>query len=283
MSTVAYRFLTRGGTAANLATVNEVPLARELVVETDTGKMKLGDGETNYNDLAYIGDLERLGAGSDGDFLRFLDGAPAWGGLELGNLVAGSGVTLSGTLTGRLFGSGNVTIHAAGGGGGGAVELISQVVTSGSQSTVSFTSIPSIFAHLELRILGRGDATATNVEGRIQFNGDTANNYDLVRENRFGNVNAAGTAYLGGFSLPAATAPSGAAGAANIEIPGYTTSFHKSVVAKSVMKEANTTPGLYAQNGGGFWRNTSVIEQIDVFLSSGNWADGSVVSLYGIG
>ena len=54
MSTVAYRFLTRGGTAANLATVNAVPLARELVVETDTGKVKLGDGVTPYNELPYI-------------------------------------------------------------------------------------------------------------------------------------------------------------------------------------------------------------------------------------
>lgn len=48
------RFLVRGGTAANLATVNEVPLMRELVVERDTGKMKLGDGATAYNSLPYI-------------------------------------------------------------------------------------------------------------------------------------------------------------------------------------------------------------------------------------
>ncbi|ASK91042.1 hypothetical protein KWH04_01210 [Xanthomonas campestris pv. trichodesmae] len=48
------RFLVRGGTAANLATVNEVPLVRELVIERDTRKMKLGDGVTAYNALPYI-------------------------------------------------------------------------------------------------------------------------------------------------------------------------------------------------------------------------------------
>lgn len=52
--TTALRFLVRGGTAANLATVNEVPLARELVAATDSGRLKLGDGTTPYNDLPYI-------------------------------------------------------------------------------------------------------------------------------------------------------------------------------------------------------------------------------------
>jgi hypothetical protein len=44
----------RGGTAAGLAAANETPLQRELYVEYDTGKMKVGDGVTAYNDLDYI-------------------------------------------------------------------------------------------------------------------------------------------------------------------------------------------------------------------------------------
>lgn len=53
MTTIALRFTLRRGTAANLATVNEVPLHGELVVETDTGRAKLGDGATSYNSLPY--------------------------------------------------------------------------------------------------------------------------------------------------------------------------------------------------------------------------------------
>ena len=53
--TIHYRFLVRGGTAAALASRNEIPLARELVVETDTGKIKLGDAVTPFNDLPYLG------------------------------------------------------------------------------------------------------------------------------------------------------------------------------------------------------------------------------------
>lgn len=54
------RFKLRRGTAANLATVNEVPFEGEIVYETDQGladgkyKIKIGDGVTHYNDLPYI-------------------------------------------------------------------------------------------------------------------------------------------------------------------------------------------------------------------------------------
>lgn len=52
--TIQYRFLVRGGTAAALAARNEVPLARELIIETDTRLMKLGDGVTAYNALPFF-------------------------------------------------------------------------------------------------------------------------------------------------------------------------------------------------------------------------------------
>jgi hypothetical protein len=44
----------KGGTAANLASVNPTPAAREPVVETDTRLMKIGDGTTAYASLGYV-------------------------------------------------------------------------------------------------------------------------------------------------------------------------------------------------------------------------------------
>lgn len=58
--TILDRFRIRRGTAADLATVNEVPLADELVYESDQGlsdgkyKIKIGNGTTHYNDLPYL-------------------------------------------------------------------------------------------------------------------------------------------------------------------------------------------------------------------------------------
>jgi len=45
----------RGGRADILQAVNPVLLAREIMIETDTGKLKVGDGTTHWNDLAYYG------------------------------------------------------------------------------------------------------------------------------------------------------------------------------------------------------------------------------------
>lgn len=65
---INYRFLVRGGTAANLAAVNEVPKQRELVYETDTGRAKLGDGVSAWLELPYSAlgffDLTDLADGS---------------------------------------------------------------------------------------------------------------------------------------------------------------------------------------------------------------------------
>lgn len=51
--TLPLRFQLRAGTAADLATANEVPIDRELVIEMDTSKAKIGDGVTAWNDLPY--------------------------------------------------------------------------------------------------------------------------------------------------------------------------------------------------------------------------------------
>ena len=43
----------RGGTAADLTSVNLLPARREIVVEVDTGRIKVGDGVRKWNELPY--------------------------------------------------------------------------------------------------------------------------------------------------------------------------------------------------------------------------------------
>jgi hypothetical protein len=52
-TTVNYRFQIAGKSAATLTADNPIPLAREMVRETDTGKIKFGDGATAWNSLGY--------------------------------------------------------------------------------------------------------------------------------------------------------------------------------------------------------------------------------------
>jgi len=42
------------GTAAALTATNPVIAAGQIVYETDTGKMKIGDGTTAWSSLAYV-------------------------------------------------------------------------------------------------------------------------------------------------------------------------------------------------------------------------------------
>lgn len=83
------RFKLRGGLAADLADVNEVPLRREMIVELDnlftTGefKAKIGDGTTHYNDLPY---LQTGGSGG-------------------GSYIAGVGIDISGNVIASTVGA----------------------------------------------------------------------------------------------------------------------------------------------------------------------------------
>jgi hypothetical protein len=53
-------------------------------------------------------------------------------------------------------------------------------VGSGGTSTISFTSIPATFTHLQLRIFAR-DTTAANQSMAVTFNSDTGSNYSSHR------------------------------------------------------------------------------------------------------
>lgn len=66
----------RRDTASNWSTNNPTPSAGEPCFETDTGKLKIGDGSTKYNDLAY------QGGGSASDNMVTTDTAQTISGLK---------------------------------------------------------------------------------------------------------------------------------------------------------------------------------------------------------
>lgn len=81
----------RRDTAANWTSANPTLAQGEFGFETDTKKAKIGDGTTAWNSLAYVTIS------------------------STGNLVAGTNITLSGTISNRLIGTGDVTINATSG------------------------------------------------------------------------------------------------------------------------------------------------------------------------
>lgn len=103
------RWLMRGGTAANLAAVDEVPLERELQIETDTLKLKLGDGVTAWSLLPYIG-TDSIPEQSN---LYYTD-SRVYAAVK-GQLVAGPNVTLTPDDETET-----IQVDASGSGGGGS-------------------------------------------------------------------------------------------------------------------------------------------------------------------
>lgn len=97
MSVRYQTFQFRRGTAAEWSARNPTLLAGEAGYETDTNRLKFGDGVRAWSALSYVGDLEgsvlsglsdvALSGLADGDVLRYSSGA--WRNSPESNLVDG--------------------------------------------------------------------------------------------------------------------------------------------------------------------------------------------------
>ena len=115
---MAFRFQLRRDTALVWSAVDPVLLIGELAYETDTNRMKIGDGATPWNDLPYFLDSVYSVNGQAGYVMLYTDDIPEgatainkWYSNDLvaDLLQAGDGVTLDYNATG-----GTLTISASG-------------------------------------------------------------------------------------------------------------------------------------------------------------------------
>jgi hypothetical protein len=173
-------------------------------------------------------------------------------------------------------------MDGAGGAAGGSYESI-QTVT-GTGSSLSFTSIPSTYKHLQIRGLTRDGSDSAVV---AQFNSDTSTS-NYAHHRLYGN----------GSTVTAEGYPSGTFpfGFAMISLTnGVPASTYATVIA-DIADYASTTKNktvrsFYGQdqNGSGqvgltssLWLNTAAITSILLRPYSGTFAAGTVFSLYGI-
>jgi len=68
------RVQQKRGTASALASVNPTPAAGEIIWESDTNKLKVGDGTTAYNSLPYVTTGGSAAAGLTGYGAKLLFG-----------------------------------------------------------------------------------------------------------------------------------------------------------------------------------------------------------------
>jgi hypothetical protein len=212
--------------------------------------------------------------------------------------VSGSPVTASGTLAATWANAAANKVFAGPASGAAAppglrslvaadmptaaLTLITETVTSGSAANVTFSPIPATYRDLQVRVRARGDTAAGNTDIRLQFNGDTANNYDWLEENRFGTANGNGVAFMAVGIIAAATATASYVSGFFIDIFDYRgTAFFKQAASYIGLIGAQNLAGMLIDHRAGWWRSTAAITAVKVFPSAGNFVDGSVVSLYG--
>jgi hypothetical protein len=167
------------------------------------------------------------------------------------------------------------------GGGGGSYESIATATGNGTASTVTFSSIPSTYASLQLRVLAK---TAADTFFRIRVNGDTTTNYS--RHSVYGDGSSVGVqgnaVALSSFaSLGTVVNVGGTQPAALI------TDFHDyaSTTKNKTIREFSGSD----MNGSGeirlassLWLNTDAINSITFFTAGDNFSTGTTISLYGI-
>jgi hypothetical protein len=166
------------------------------------------------------------------------------------------------------------------------------LVGSGGSSSISFTSIPSTYKHLQIRALSRGtDAGNGGIGIRMRFNNDTASNYSWHLLTGFqgasGGISAgAGTSQSSMLVSEQPSAGNGAsifAGFITDVLEYSNTNIYKTTRSLSGYDINGSTSGYnYMDFISSNWRSTSAVNQIDLFCSAGNFAQYSSFALYGI-
>jgi len=175
--------------------------------------------------------------------------------------------------------------------GGGFVPVIEtsyqsiQTVTVGTAtSTITFSSIPATYTHLQIRGMLNGTAAGTYNNVRMGFNGDSAANY------------ASHTLYGDGTSAAATSEASGSRMYGQIFVSQASTASYVGVGVIDILDYANTNKYKTTRSingiemngsgviefGSGHWRNTAAITSIEFVTASGNFNVGSTLALYGI-
>jgi hypothetical protein len=145
--------------------------------------------------------------------------------------------------------------------------IASNTVGSGGAATVTFSSIPSTYTDLLLKVSARSDASRNNEDLLVSFNGSTSNRtWRFLEGNGATATSASGTD--GRFStFDAATSTANTFGSAELYMPNYASSNYKSVSIDTVTENNATT--AYAEIEAALWSNTAAINSIGLSIVFG--------------
>jgi hypothetical protein len=161
--------------------------------------------------------------------------------------------------------------------------LISSTTLTGTQATVTFSSIPSTYTDLVIRLSSRSDGGQASY--RVTLNSDSGTNYSDTFIYGDGSAPASGRdsnrtyGWAYGAQNPG-TFTTNTFSNSEIYIPNYTVSSNK--VFLSDARNENNDSTAYIWQTANLWRNTATISSIVLTPNSGNILAESSFYLYGI-
>lgn len=182
-------------------------------------------------------------------------------------------------------------LESGAGGGGGAYESIATATGTGSNTFVTFSSIPSTYTSLQIRAVYRDTNTpgATRQNLNLEFNGSGSPNYAVHYLQGEGSAaSAAGFANYPFVVVNGAGAGGGTSsnifGASIIDIHDYASTTRNKTVRylAGINDNTATAANQRISIGSGVWLSTSAITSIKVICGDTAFATGTTISLYGI-
>ena len=162
-------------------------------------------------------------------------------------------------------------------------KIASVTVGSGGAASMAFTSIPSTYTDLCVKVSSRSTRSAGAVDYiKMYFNGLTTNGTTLALWGDGTVYSGTDTKIIGSTSTNQNTAST--FGSADFYVPNYAGGTNKSVSVDAVSENNDGTTGYYNLNlSAGLWSSTAAITSITLESAFGNnWMQYSTATLYGI-
>lgn len=160
-----------------------------------------------------------------------------------------------------------------------AVVALANLTLGSTTASVTFSGFASTYR--DLYIVSNAGNSASNTFFWVQFNSDTAANYNAQGLNAQGSAGAFAAVAFSQTSISNASGNSeinvSSTGALQLDILDYSqTNKWKNCIARI------NSPNNAATTWGGTWKSTAAITSIKLFPSAGSFSSGSTFALYGV-
>ena len=162
--------------------------------------------------------------------------------------------------------------------------IATTTVGVGGTASVTFSSFPSTYKHLQIRCLARGTAVATYDYLRIRLNSATTgySRHALLGNGSAASASGGGSDVLIGMGeIPASTSTANIFGAAVVDILDYSNTNKYKTVRGLSGNDQNGSGTMYLASGA-YYTNTNAITSITLFPDTTLFAQNSTFALYGV-